>query len=121
MLVNGIERKLAWTVQAQEQVSELCENGMYENVGKLYSNISQSVKTTIKIACIMSKAYEQKRHHEDPSYKMLPEVVEEDFANDDFKIIHELDEEIKQAMAKGNGQKVQTKENAKNSVREVKE
>ena len=101
MLINKRERHFEFNVQAHNEIANLCEDGDFANLGKLYGeSSSQRMATTIQLAIIMNRAYEDHRAYDDPSY-VKEYLTEEDFRFMPFMDVLQVDKTLSTVMRTG--------------------
>lgn len=70
MIINGKERGLLLTVGASVEISDMCPQGDLSRLGEVFDQAyGKQVRATVKMIAAMSRAYEDAKHFEDPSYE----------------------------------------------------
>lgn len=109
MVVFGKERKFLCTVEATEEISNLCKDGNIANLTELFDgeNLSEKLNNIVEIVRSLNKGYEKAKSFEEPGH--LPDIItREEIKSLPFKTLVELEAEAIEAISIGMGVTVET-------------
>lgn len=94
---NGREYHFELNLQSQFEIADLCPGGDFARLGEVFAegNFKQQAMGIIRMACALSKGYEDHKAFEDPSYevKYLTEDMFKFASQDDLFLISEAIQE----------------------------
>ena len=109
MFIFGREVGLAVTVGASIKLARLCpDNDLTKIDSLLKGGLTDTLENVMKMAVIMSEAYELKQAHILPDYEPNP-LTEEELEALDMSELGELMAEVRSAMARDGAQQINTK------------
>lgn len=106
---KGKEYGLELNIQSEIEISELCPDGDFAKIGEVLSSgtFIENVKNIIKIACMLSRGYEDHMKYDNPEYE-VNYLTEDDFKFAKNSDIFMLTNAVTEAMSEGAEQTVET-------------
>ena len=82
--------KFARTVKADMELAKLCPNNSIKNLKAYVSggDTPTNLQHIMNVIVVLSQAYEEKKHFEDPSYEMNPITYEELLYYSEEEVLH---------------------------------
>ena len=109
MIIYGKERKFLCTVEATEEISNLCKDGNIGNLTELFEgeNLSEKLDNIVEIVRSLNKGYEKAKAFEEPGY-VADVISREEIKSLPFKTLIDLEAEAIEAISIGMGVTVET-------------